>query len=162
MPISAKYHKWTNQDLHHKWKEIRTRWKQNTESSTSKQDPPHLKHSNNGYVPLTIDSPYIKGGKNNKKQYQQKQRLYKQKVKTFWWTTGEPNYHHGRTNQEDVEKFWKPKEYLITCLPVMYKILSSIVTSWMSHHIESNKIISNEQKGNASNIYGTIDQLIII
>ena len=63
--------------------------------------------------------------------------------------------------KEDIEKFWKPKEYLISCLPVMYKILSSIVTSWMSHHIDSNKIISNEQKGNASNIYGTIDQLII-
>ena len=31
----------------------------------------------------------------------------------------------------------------------------------MSHHIDANKIIPNEQKGNASNTYGTIDQLII-
>ena len=43
----------------------------------------------------------------------------------------------------------------------MYKILSSIVTSRMSHHINANKIILNEQKGNASNTYDTIDQLII-
>ena len=43
----------------------------------------------------------------------------------------------------------------------MYKILSSIVTSWMFHQINANKIIPNEQKGNASNTYGTINQLII-
>ena len=49
----------------------------------------------------------------------------------------------------------------ITCLPIMYKILSSIVTFRMSHHINANKVIWNEQKGNASNTYGTIDQLII-
>ena len=36
-----------------------------------------------------------------------------------------------------------------------------MVTSRMSHHINANKIIPNEQKGNASNTYGTIDQLII-
>ena len=44
----------------------------------------------------------------------------------------------------------------------MYKILSSIITSQMSHHINANKIIPNEQRGNASNTYCTIDQLIII
>ena len=32
------------------------------------------------------------------------------------------------------------------CLPVKYKILSSIVTSRMSHHINANKIIPNEQR----------------
>ena len=42
----------------------------------------------------------------------------------------------------------------------MYKILSSIVTSQISHYIDTNKIIPNERKGNAINIYGTIDQLI--
>ena len=31
----------------------------------------------------------------------------------------------------------------------------------MSNHIDANQIIPNEQKGNASNTYGTIDQLII-
>ena len=31
----------------------------------SKKNPPHSKHSNYVYVPLTIDSTDIKGGKNN-------------------------------------------------------------------------------------------------
>ena len=43
----------------------------------------------------------------------------------------------------------------------MYKILSSIITSRTSHHIDATKIIPNEQKRNSSNTYGTIDQLII-
>ena len=101
-PISAKYHKWTIHDLHQKWKEIQTRWKQNTILSKSIQNPPHSKHSNNVYMPLTIDSPDIKGGK--------KKWPYKQIIKTFWWTTGESNHHHEPTNQtkDDVEEFWKP------------------------------------------------------
>ena len=49
----------------------------------------------------------------------------------------------------------------IACLSVIYKILSSIVTSGMSYHINANKIIPNNQKGNASNTYGTIEQPII-
>ena len=65
LPISAKYHKWTIKDLHQKWKEIQTWWKQNTNLLTSKRDPPHSKHSNNVYMPWTIDSPDIKGDKNN-------------------------------------------------------------------------------------------------
>ena len=43
----------------------------------------------------------------------------------------------------------------------MCKILSSIVTSRTSHHINANKILPNEQKGNTINTYGTIDQLFI-
>ncbi|XP_066912330.1 uncharacterized protein [Clytia hemisphaerica] len=49
----------------------------------------------------------------------------------------------------------------ITCLPIVYKILTSIITSRMLHHIQANSIIPVEQKGNASNTYGTIDQLMI-
>lgn len=45
-----------------KLKQTRTLWKQNTKSSTHKQDSPHSKHSNNVYVPLKVDSL----GKNSK------------------------------------------------------------------------------------------------
>ena len=73
-----------------------------------------------------------------------------------WLTTGQT------TLIAKKEPTRNPSNYRpITCLPVMYKILSSIVTSRMSHHINTSKIIPNEQKGNASNTYGTIDQLII-
>ena len=73
-----------------------------------------------------------------------------------WLTTGQT------TLIAKKEPTGNPSNYRpIFCLPVMYKILSSIVTSRMSHHINANKILPNEQKGNASNIYGTIDHLII-
>ena len=69
-----------------------------------------------------------------------------------WLTTGQA------TLIAEKEPTRNPSNYRpITCLPVMYKILSSIVTSGMSHHINTNKIIPNEQKGKASNTYGTID-----
>ena len=73
-----------------------------------------------------------------------------------WLTTGQT------TLIAKKEPTRNPSNYRpITSLPVMYKILSSIVTSRMSHHINTSKIIPNEQKGNASNTSGTIDQLII-
>ena len=73
-----------------------------------------------------------------------------------WLTTGQT------TLIAKKEPTRNPSNYRpVTCLPVMYKILSRIVTSGMSHHVNANKIIPNEQKGNASNIYGTIAQLII-
>ena len=73
-----------------------------------------------------------------------------------WLTTGQT------TVIAKKEPMRNPSIYRpITCLPVMYKILSTIVNSRMSHHIDANKIIPNEQKGNASNAYGTIDQFII-
>lgn len=49
----------------------------------------------------------------------------------------------------------------ITCLPVIYKIITNIITSRMNEHINRNNIIPTEQKGNANNTSGTIDQLII-
>ena len=48
-----------------KMKKIANLVKTKYQMSTSKQDPPHSKHSNNVYMPLAIDSPDIKGDKNN-------------------------------------------------------------------------------------------------
>ena len=73
-----------------------------------------------------------------------------------WLTTGQT------TLIAKKEPTRNPSNYRpITCLPVMYNILSSIVTSRMPHHIDANKIILNEQKGKASNTYGSTDQHII-
>ena len=49
----------------------------------------------------------------------------------------------------------------ITCLPIMYKILSSIISQKMTEHLKRNKLVPNEQKGCAQNTYGCIDQLLI-
>lgn len=49
----------------------------------------------------------------------------------------------------------------ITCLPIIYKILTNIITNRMKHHINANQIVPNEQKGCSNETYGTIDQLTI-
>ena len=49
----------------------------------------------------------------------------------------------------------------ITCLPIVYKILSSILASRMMEHLETNNIIPEEQKGGIADCYGCIDQLLI-
>ena len=41
-------------------------------------------------------------------QRRQKQWPYKQTIKTFWWTTGESNHHHGPTNQGRGRKVLEP------------------------------------------------------
>jgi len=39
----------------------------------------------------------------------------------------------------------------ITCLPTIYKVLTSIITSRMNYHVEVNNIIPKEQKGGTNN-----------
>lgn len=73
-----------------------------------------------------------------------------------WLTTGRTTLISKKPDTKNPSNY-RP----ITCLPIIYKILTSIITSRMSHHIEAYNIIPPEQKGNASNTYGTIDQLII-
>ena len=106
------------------------------------------------------------------------------KIQNFWWCNL-PNLHNklaevsnniiidptscpewlttGRTTLISKKPpTQNPSNYRpVTCLPIMYKIISSIVTSRLTHHITANNLIPTEQKGNASNTFGTIDQLII-
>ena len=49
----------------------------------------------------------------------------------------------------------------ITCLPIVYKILTGVLTSRMMEHLQSNNLIPEEQKGGISDCYGCVDQLII-
>ena len=49
----------------------------------------------------------------------------------------------------------------ITCLPIVYKILSSIFASRMMGHLKTNNPIAEEQKVGIADCYGCIDQLLI-
>ena len=49
----------------------------------------------------------------------------------------------------------------ITCLTIIYKILTSILASRMMIHLNENNIIPEEQKGGIADCYGCIDQIII-
>ena len=49
----------------------------------------------------------------------------------------------------------------ITCLPLMWKVLTGIVSESVYHHLESEKLLPEEQKGCRKNSRGTKDQLMI-
>uniref|UniRef100_H3AYE9 Reverse transcriptase domain-containing protein n=1 Tax=Latimeria chalumnae TaxID=7897 RepID=H3AYE9_LATCH len=49
----------------------------------------------------------------------------------------------------------------ITCLPITWKLLTAILARAISRHLETNKIMACEQKGNCRNTRGTKDQLLI-
>ena len=73
-----------------------------------------------------------------------------------WLTTGRITLV-AKKNETQNPSNYRP----ITCLPIIYKIQTSIITSRMNHHIATNNIIPQEQKGNSSNTFGTIDQLLV-
>ena len=69
----------------------------------------------------------------------------------------------GRTSLIPKKKETKiPSNYRpITCLPITYKILSSIMTKRIKQHLETYELIPEEQKGGVSEKQGTVDQLLI-
>ena len=73
-----------------------------------------------------------------------------------WLTTGRTTLVAKKKETQDPSNY-RP----ITCLPIIYKIHTSVITSRITHHIETNNIIPPEQKGNSTNTFGTIDQLLI-
>jgi hypothetical protein len=55
-----------------------------------------------------------------------------------------------------------PSKYRpITCLPTIYKLLTSIISHKINTHISTNKIIAEEQKGCSKGSMGCKEQLII-
>ncbi len=49
----------------------------------------------------------------------------------------------------------------ITCLPLMWKLLTAVMSEEMYKHLEKNKLLPNEQKGCRKRSRGTKDQLLI-
>ena len=64
--------------------------------------------------------------------------------------------------QKDKEKGNTPGNYRpITCLPIMWKILTSILSDEIYRHLEDSKLIGEEQKGCRRGYRGTKDHLML-
>jgi len=73
-----------------------------------------------------------------------------------WFVTGSTRLIPKNVNTSD------PKNYRpITCLPTMYKLLTSILTNRLYHHFDTNKILAPEQRGCRRECYGCRDLLLI-
>ena len=73
-----------------------------------------------------------------------------------WLTTGRTTLIPKSIKCDNPSKF-RP----ITCLPIMYKIISSVINIRLLQHLSSNNLKHDEQKGCSPNTYGCIDQLLI-
>ena len=60
------------------------------------------------------------------------------------------------------EETWIPKNYRpIACLPITFKILTSVITDRLYNHLEKESIMTPEQRGGKEDCYGCKDQLMI-
>ena len=73
-----------------------------------------------------------------------------------WFTPG-ITYLLPKSKEFNIPKNYRP----ITCLSTMYKILTSIVTEGTYNFLDTNNILSLEQKGCKKGTYGCKDQLLI-
>ena len=73
-----------------------------------------------------------------------------------WFTTGRTTLVPKKQPTEEPSNY-RP----ITCLPIIYKIMTNMITKRMKEHMMINNLIPEEQKGCMPNTLGTIDQLLI-
>ena len=73
-----------------------------------------------------------------------------------WFVTCQTNLIT-KKDQTEVSSSYRP----ITCLPITYKILSSIMTKRRKYHLQRYDLTLEEQKGGVSEKQGTIDLLLI-
>ena len=66
-----------------------------------------------------------------------------------------------RTNSPHNERQEQRDNRPIACLPLMWKLLTSIFSETMYAHLSSQELLPNEQKGCRKNSRGTKDQLLI-
>jgi len=73
------------------------------------------------------------------------------------WLTEGLTYLLPKPEETKIPKNYRP----ITCLPTMYKILTSILTERTYAFLEENELLPTEQKGCKRGSYGCKDQLLI-
>ena len=69
-----------------------------------------------------------------------------------WMTHGQKDPRKGNTSDN-----YRP----ITCLPLMWKLLTRVIADEMYNYLEQEKILPEEQKGCRRGSRGTKDQLLI-
>ena len=74
-----------------------------------------------------------------------------------WMTTGRTSLVQKDKNKGNIPTNYRP----ITCLPTMWKLLTSIISERLYTYLEETSTIPNQQKGCKRNCRGTKDQLII-
>ena len=78
------------------------------------------------------------------------------KLNPKWFTQG-VTYLQPKSNETNIPKNYRP----LTCLPTMYKILTSIITERTYNFLDNNNILPTKQKGCKRVSYGCKDQLLI-
>ena len=73
------------------------------------------------------------------------------------WLTQGLTFLIPKSNDTNEAKNYRP----ITCLPTMYKTLTSIITDRTYLHLEDNRLLPNEKKGCKRGSYGCKDQLLV-
>ena len=73
------------------------------------------------------------------------------------WSTRGLTFLIPKSNDTNESKNYRP----ITCLPTMYKTLTSIITDRIYLYLEENRLLPNEQKGCKRGSYGCKDQLLV-
>jgi hypothetical protein len=73
------------------------------------------------------------------------------------WLTAGVTYLLPKNAETQLPKNYRP----ITCLPTVYKVLSSILAARIERHIYDNNIMSEEQKGCRKGSYGCKEQLLL-
>ncbi|XP_067940472.1 uncharacterized protein [Watersipora subatra] len=87
----------------------------------------------------------------------QMNEIIKRGTPTSWMTTGRTLLILKDASTGNIPSHNRP----ITCLPIMYKVLTAIILDSIYEHLERNKILPWEQKGCSRKSRGTKDQLII-
>ncbi|KAI5748289.1 hypothetical protein M8J77_023892 [Diaphorina citri] len=84
-------------------------------------------------------------------------QILKHPEHTPQWLTEGLTYLIPKNERTQEAKNYRP----ITCLPTMYKNLTSIISNRIYKHLERNNLYPDEQKGCARNTYGCKDHLLI-
>ena len=75
----------------------------------------------------------------------------------MWMTKGKTVFIQKDKDKGTVRSNYRP----ITCLPIAWKLLTSLIADDIYHHLEKKSLLPEEQKGCKKRTKGTVDLLFI-